>query len=78
MNITIPNFWHLDPKVSHKRTTTELENEQHKETNVVYLKLKMLEHKHSVLGVKPHPCSLEKIGEIFSKFGDINVSKNFN
>ena len=47
MNIAVPSFWHLDPVKINKKTPSELENVYWKNSNVVYLKLNILEDKFS-------------------------------
>jgi hypothetical protein len=75
MNIAVPSFWHLDPLNINKKTPSELENVYWKNSNVVYLKLNILEDKHSNQGIKPNATKVPKIAELFSKLGDINVVK---
>jgi hypothetical protein len=47
MDIGIPSFWHLDPLNINKKTPSELNNIYWKNTNVIYLKLNILEDKFS-------------------------------
>jgi hypothetical protein len=73
MNIEVPNFWHLDLK--DKLTIEEKERIKKLENNVVYLKLCTKDDSsRSAQGLKPTAVSVFKIGELFSSYGDINVS----
>jgi hypothetical protein len=72
MNIDVPAFWYLDQ--SNTLTEPELDYEEKLHKNVIYLKLKK---QKEGFGKKSNGPSVYKISDLFTKFGDINVS-NFS
>jgi hypothetical protein len=65
-------FWHLEPQNEISEQETSLE--QRKNQNVIYLKLKLLKHEFEKQGVQPHSENINSIANLFTKFGDLNVS----
>ena len=71
MNIEVPAFWHLDPKSV--KTLEEKQYEERMDLRVVYVKLKKSDEVDE-FGRSAPAATVFQISELFTKFGDINVS----
>ena len=71
VNIEVPSYWHLEPQSI--KTKEELEQEKRMNLRVIYVKLKKSQDVDE-FGRAPETFNIYKIAELFTKFGDINVS----
>lgn len=76
MNIEVPCFWHMSPG-----SETTPEEKQHSEKlrkQVLYLKLVELKNSQNSNGLNDlfMSASVHKISDLFTKYGDINITKS--
>ena len=71
INIEVPSYWHLNP--DSVKTEEEQQYDQRMKMRVIYVKLKQNKEVDE-FGRTPPTANIYQISELFTKFGDINVS----